>query len=104
MINTLGEGRRGGTALTAGVAHPQAANETLFFVSPALISLCTFLPYVALGNPLTADVVFTVIALFSIIRLDVMNLLPKGVETASEARYERRVTAMERGGKGARAR
>ena len=73
------------TALAHVSDDAQGLNETMFFMSPALISLCTFLPYAAFGNPLSPDVVFAVMALFGVIRLDMTNLFPKGVEAASEA-------------------
>ena len=65
----------------------KSVNDGLFVSSSALMALCTFLPYVALGNPLTATVVFPTISFYSIVRLSVANSIPRAIEAMAEARY-----------------
>lgn len=65
----------------------KAVNDGLFLSASPLMLLCTFLPYVALGNTLTAAAVFPTIAFYSIVRLSVTNFVPRAIEAMSEARY-----------------
>jgi len=64
----------------------KAVNESIYFASPVLISMFTFVPYVLLGNQLSTDTVFTTLALFNVVRLTMASFFPKGVETVSELR------------------
>ena len=64
----------------------KSVNDGLFLSASPLMLLCTFLPYIALGNPLTAAAVFPTLAFYSIVRLSVTNFVPRAIEAISEAR------------------
>ena len=52
----------------------RASNLSFFYISVGFLNFVTFSTYVGLGNELTARKVFTVISLFSFIRLYYVNL------------------------------
>ena len=74
------------TASLKRASNFKSVNDGLFLSASPLMLLCTFLPYVALGNTLTAAVVFPTIAFYSIVRLSVTNFVPRAIEAISEAR------------------
>mmetsp|Transcript_30166 Transcript_30166/g.39742 ORF Transcript_30166/g.39742 Transcript_30166/m.39742 type:complete len:1367 (-) Transcript_30166:180-4280(-) len=63
----------------------RAFNETLFFITPSLLALVTFLTYNALGNTLTPQKVFTVIALLNLIQFELTKFLALAIQSCSEA-------------------
>eukprot|EP00762_Andalucia_godoyi_P004436 ANDGO_08139.mRNA.1 ABC transporter C family member 3 len=62
----------------------RAANMALLMLSPTLVALVTFETYAALGNALTAEVVFPSLVLFNILRFPMM-MLPNVVSTIADA-------------------
>jgi len=68
----------------AGVLR--AANEAFFFVSPTVISTFAFVTTYLVGDPLSADKVFTSLTLLNIVRLTMCNFFPKGMQFMSESR------------------
>lgn len=57
-----------------------------FFSSAALISYVTFLTYVLTGNILTAQKVFTSMALFNAVRINMTLFFPIGITLMNEGR------------------
>jgi hypothetical protein len=76
------------TASLLRASNYKAVNDGLFLSAAPLMLLCTFLPYVALGNALTPAAVFPTMALYAIVRLSVTNFVPRAIEAAAEARYD----------------
>eukprot|EP00055_Hartaetosiga_balthica_P012308 m.59252 g.59252 ORF g.59252 m.59252 type:complete len:1418 (+) comp7903_c0_seq3:26-4279(+) len=64
----------------------RGCNMAFFFVSSILTSLLTFLGYELLIGGLTAEKVFTTIAIFQAMRINIAFFFPAGIQSISELR------------------
>eukprot|EP00053_Salpingoeca_punica_P008395 m.75471 g.75471 ORF g.75471 m.75471 type:complete len:1454 (-) comp14582_c0_seq1:396-4757(-) len=73
----------------------RAFNMGFYFVSPALTSFISFLSYDLSGNTLTAEKVFSTMALFAALRLTAATFFPTGIQAVSEMKIVfRRFTSL----------
>jgi ATP-binding cassette subfamily C (CFTR/MRP) protein 4 len=66
--------------------YMKAANDGIFFSTPAVIGLVTWITFWALGNEMNADDVFMASILFQWVRLAMCNSFPKAVQYVSESK------------------
>lgn len=62
----------------------KGANAALFFIGTRVMLFATFVAYVALGNKLRPELVYTVMTLYNAIRLPVTNRFPAAIGTTAE--------------------
>lgn len=63
----------------------RAVNFMLFSVGPVIVSLVSFAVFAAIGNVLTAEIAFTSLALFNVLRFPLI-MLPQQIQGLVEAR------------------
>jgi ATP-binding cassette, subfamily C (CFTR/MRP), member 4 len=63
----------------------KSINYALYFCSPHVASLTTFMAFVSLGGTLTLPKVFTVMSLLQVLRLVIGRAWTRAIETSSEA-------------------
>lgn len=62
----------------------KGTNSAFFFIGTRLMLFASFVTYVALGNQLRPEVVYTVMTLYNAIRLPVTNRFPQSIGAAAE--------------------
>ncbi|XP_057311415.1 ATP-binding cassette sub-family C member 4-like isoform X1 [Hydractinia symbiolongicarpus] len=82
MVNKV---RRDESNRVLKTAIARSLNNTMFSVSPYLVSLATFSLFYIYGSGITLAKVFLVLSIFFTIRLSVVLFFPMGIQTLTEA-------------------